>query len=135
MSIDEQQMRAIAFLAARCRPTGSKPWDEAGIVANLRKVAHLDAAEVVIATIRAAANRQAESPGVIPHLGGEHWREKVTEKGRAVPPKRDEQCRRCGSFKGNCACQQESRAWDADENRGDAMSKDDALALAREALR
>ena len=33
------------------------------------------------------------------------------------------------------ACQQESRAWDAEENRGDAMSKDDALAMARRSLR
>lgn len=96
MMINEQEMRAIAFVAARCRPTGAKPWDEAGIVANLRRVASLNLAEVTIAAIRAAANRQADSPGVIPVTTGEHWREKVAERGPYRPPKRDEICRRPG---------------------------------------
>lgn len=103
MAIDEQQIRAIAFLAARCRPTGAKPWDEPGIAANLRKVAHIDAAEVILATIRAAANRAAESPGVIPNLAGEHWREKVVERTQTAP-KRHEQCLTCGKHLDACVC-------------------------------
>lgn len=104
MSIDDQQIRAIAFLAARCRPTGATPWDEPGIVANLRKVTHLNLAEVVIATVRAAANREAASPGVIAVTNGEHWREKVAERPRPHPPRRDEQCTVCGYHLDRCIC-------------------------------
>lgn len=77
MSLDEQRMRALAFLAAKCRPAGAKRWDEPGILAALGKVPALDAGEVVLATIRAAMNPKADSPGVIPVMTGEHWRERV----------------------------------------------------------
>lgn len=107
MAIDEQQMRAIAFLTARCRPTGAKAWDEPGIVANLRKVAHLNVAEVIIASVRAAANRQADSPGVIPNLTGEHWREKVAERTTPTPPRREDQCHDCGRHL-PCGCEHNS---------------------------
>src|SRR5689334_17678272 len=103
MSVDEQQMRAIAYLAARVRPRGSKAWDEPGIVANLRKVSHIQLAEVILATIRAAANDKADSPGVIPNLGGEHWREKVTVSTVKRPPKLSEECDyHPGQFAENC---------------------------------
>lgn len=103
MSIDDQQIRAIAFLAARCRPTGSKPWDEAGIAANLRKIAHVDSAEVIIATIRAATNRKADTPGVIPNMTGEHWRERVTERQPARPPRREDECKtHAGQWADSC---------------------------------
>jgi hypothetical protein len=103
MNINEQELRAIAFLAARCRPHGAHPWDEPGIVANLRKVAHLNLAEVAIATIRAAATRQAENPGVIAVTTGEHWREKVTESQRPVAPRREDQCADCGRPLAECS--------------------------------
>lgn len=114
MSIDEQQMRAIAFIAARCRPSGAKAWDEPGIVANLRKLAHVNLAEVTMATIRAASNRQAENPGVIPVMTGEHWREKVSDSPRPHPPRRDEECHaHPGQRATNCGgCR-------ADHQRGD----------------
>lgn len=141
MSIDEQQIRAIAFLAARCRPTGATPWDEPGIVANLRKVAHIDAAEVIMATVRAAGSRDAKSPGVIPNLGGEHWREKVSERSPAHPPKRDETCSvpgHEGYRRDNCAgCNTERLAGDApptDRAPADPTTKTTALAMCRAAL-
>jgi len=125
MSIDEQQIRALAFLAARVRPRGAKPWDEAGIAANVRKVAHVQLAEVVMATIRAAANDKADSPGVIPNLGGEHWREKVAPTTAKRPPRISEECHyHPGQFADNCGgCHADELAGDekppARTNRAD----------------
>ena len=76
MNLDEHEIRALAFLAARRRPKGSSRWDEPGIVAAVSQVAHLDAGEVILATIRAAMNASAKTPGVIPVLSGEHWRDR-----------------------------------------------------------
>lgn len=129
MSNDEQNYRAIAFLAARCRPTGSKPWDEAGIVANLRKVGHISLPELAMATIRAAANRACDNPGVIPNLGGEHWREKVAERDRWRPPKRDEECRtHLGQYASNCGgCRADQLAIDEPDEQETPMPNPSGL--------
>ena len=96
MNLDPNEIRALAYLAARRRPKGAGQWDEPGICENVAKVAHLDAGEVILATIRAAMNPHAKSPGVIPVLTGEHWRERspVTTAPRN-PPSR-ERCTICG---------------------------------------
>lgn len=52
---------------------------------------------------------------------------------RPGAPKKHEQCDRCGGWKNNCACQHESRAWDA-ADQGAPMSQADALKAARDAL-
>lgn len=73
MPVTEQQARAIAFLAAKARPHGAIRWDEAGIYANVMKVADKQLSTVVIAVMQAAEDRNAVSPGVIPTTGP-HWR-------------------------------------------------------------
>lgn len=73
MTVTDQQIRAIAFLAAASRPSGARRWNEAGIIAAVDKVRSRSLAEVVMAVIRAAADRNAETPGVIPSAGP-HWR-------------------------------------------------------------
>lgn len=73
MTVNDQQARAIAFLAAAARPIGARRWDEAGIVANVLKVRDRALSTVVIATMQAAEDRNAVSPGVIP-TAGPHWR-------------------------------------------------------------
>lgn len=73
MSGRDQELRAIAFLAARCRPAGCKQWDETGIYANLKKVADRSLGSITIAAIQAAEDRNAATPGVIP-TPGPHWR-------------------------------------------------------------
>ena len=70
--ITDQQIRAIAFLAAAARPNGARRWNEAGIVAALAKIRTRSLHEVTIATMRAANDRNAETPGVIP-TPGPHW--------------------------------------------------------------
>lgn len=81
MPVNQQQQRAIAFLAAAARPYGAPAWDESGILANVAKVADRNLASVVIAVMRAAEDRNATTPGVIP-TNGPHWR----DPGSAPPP-------------------------------------------------
>lgn len=76
MSVNTQQMRALTFLAKGCRPSGATPWDEAGTMAAIERVADRDLAEVTMAVIRAARDRGCDTPGVIP-TAGEHWREQL----------------------------------------------------------
>ena len=131
--IDQQQIRALAYLAARMRPSGSTPWDEPGVVAALAKVAHLNLAEVVMATTRAATNPDVKSPGVIPVLTGEHWRERVVPRTHPHPLRPEEACRRCGGIKGDCHCTRERLAADHDDDpnpRADHTTDPRALAHA-----
>jgi hypothetical protein len=81
MPVTEQQARAIAFLAVAARPTGASRWDEAGVYANIIKVADRSLGSVVIATMQAAEDRNAHSPGVLP-TAGPHWRNP-----ESAPPK------------------------------------------------
>lgn len=129
--IDQQQQRALAYLAARMRPTGASPWDEPGIVAALAKVQHLALPDVAMATIRAAANADAKTPGVIPNLAGEHWRERVTRSEVFRPPHRGEHCHLCGKWREACVCS------DGPTLRPDAPSPnvDDHIQRLRELVR
>lgn len=90
MSVSEQQARAIAFLAAAARPHGARRWDEAGIYANIMKVADRSLATVTIAVMQAAEDRNAQSPGVIP-TAGPHWRapEQAPAEVRELRPRYD----------------------------------------------
>lgn len=102
--IDDQSIRALAYIAARCRPPHSPhaDWTEAGIVANIRKISHLGLAEVTLAVIRAASNPHAATPGVIPILDGEHWRDQPLEIRGNRPPRADEACPLHGGWNHNC---------------------------------
>lgn len=104
--MDTQTQRALAFVAVRIRPRGAKHWDEPGVIAALEKVAHLNAADTAMATLRAAANPKAETPGVIPITTGEHWREKLSPTATPLPPKAAEACLDCGQHLERCACGQ-----------------------------
>jgi hypothetical protein len=73
MTISDQQLRAITYLALACRPTGAARWDEAGTYANLVKVRDRSLGLVIIAAVQAAEDRKVVSPGVIPKPGP-HWR-------------------------------------------------------------
>lgn len=99
MSVSEQQARAIAFLAAAARPHGARRWDEAGIYANIMKVADRSLATVTIAVMQAAEDRNAQSPGVIPTTGP-HWRapEHAPAEVRELRPRYDPRkvCNVCG---------------------------------------
>lgn len=100
MTVTKDQAQMLATLATACRPLGARRWDTAGTMAALEKVKDRSLPEVVMATIRAAADRDVDTPGVIP-TAGSHWQET-----RAVaptpPPERpgpDGYCTACGHSK------------------------------------
>jgi hypothetical protein len=76
MTVTKDQAQMIAALATACRPNGARRWDHAGLMAALAKLTNRDLAEVIMATIRAARDRDCETPGVIP-TNGSHWREQL----------------------------------------------------------
>ena len=76
--ITEQQMRALVFLAAAARPHGARRWDEAGTMAVLRKLANRRLTDVGMALLRAADDREANTPNVLLAPTSPHWRERDT---------------------------------------------------------
>lgn len=105
--IDDQELRAIQFLAERVRKatSGAAPWDSAGLAANLRKLANRNLHMTVEHVLRHAADPEAKTPGV---LAGSYTPPAPTSGGRPGPLRREEQCPRCGERKGDyCACSRE----------------------------
>lgn len=113
MPLDDQELRALAFLALRVRKAtfGCGPWDEAGLMANLRKVANRNLHMTIEHVLRHAADPNAKSPGV---LAGSYT-PPAPKAERFRPLKASEQCRRCGGQRGACGCQLEDLAVDAHE--------------------
>lgn len=74
MTVTKPHAQMLATLAAASRPNGARRWDSAGVMAALEKVKDRDLAEVIMATVRAASDRDCETPGVIPS-NGSHWRD------------------------------------------------------------
>lgn len=89
--ITRDQAHTLASLAAACRPDNAPTWDQPGILAALRKVHDRPLAQVALATIRAAADPTAKSPGVIASTESIHWQEKLAAP-TPRPPRGDEQC-------------------------------------------
>jgi hypothetical protein len=81
MSLDEQDIRALTFIATRLRPAHSPhaAWDEAGIAACIAKVRQFSLAEVARAVINAASDPTAKTPGLIADMTSSAWREKPIE--------------------------------------------------------
>jgi hypothetical protein len=96
MTISKDHAQMLTTLAVACRPTGARRWDSAGVMAALAKVADRGLAEVIMATIRAASDRNADSPGVIP-TAGSHWAESASVRAfvpDSAPP--GTRCTVCG---------------------------------------
>lgn len=103
MPVNEQQQRALAFLAVACRPHGAPHWDEAGVMASIAKVAHLSLADVILAVTRAADDRDAKTPGVIPKLNAPHWRERNPDRPKQREPyDPTTYCGICGKPEADC---------------------------------
>lgn len=97
-----QQAKALAHLTALLRPD----WNEHGIYAALGKCKDREPFAVALATIRAARDDGARTPGVIPS-DGPHWRElegvKATPDEAGRPPKKHEECKtHPGRWADNC---------------------------------
>ena len=94
MSADDQELRALAFLALRIRraTNGAGPWDEDGLMTNLRKIQNRNLHMLVEHTIRHAADPAAKTPGV---LAGSFTPPAPKAESRTwKPPKKSEECTR-----------------------------------------
>jgi hypothetical protein len=80
MPVTQDQARALAQLAVDCRPHGARRWDIQGVYAAIGKVKDRHLADVVLAVIRAADDRNAETPGVINAPGSLHWKERGSDR-------------------------------------------------------
>jgi hypothetical protein len=80
MPLTDQDIRALVHLAVACRPTGAPRWDEGGIFANIAKVRTLAVDDVALATIRAAADAKAKTPGVISNTSAPNWQERAINR-------------------------------------------------------
>lgn len=99
MPLSREQAQALTRLTHLLRPA----WSEEGIYAALSKCRELDAHETALAAIRAAADKTAKTPGVIPARGS-HWNE--PDPGPRTPPRltreqrRAKTCAECGALDG-----------------------------------
>lgn len=110
MPVTRDQAQMLAALACAARPYGAAQWDPAGVVAAVSKVAGLELADVAMATMRAAADRDLKTPGAIGNTATSAWRERVTE----TPVHRTEHepsCGICGFTRSECR-----RRWEADHD-------------------
>ena len=88
MGVTPKQAWAIAHLVAELRPE----WQPEGVVSAIKRVADRNPHEVALASIRAAADPEARTPGVIP-TPGTHWQEGIKQQpGKGRPPRKDEEC-------------------------------------------
>jgi len=102
MPVTKQQAQMLAALAVACRPHRAPTWDEPGVMANIGKVADRSLSEVVLAVIRAAADHECISPGVIPSAGS-HWNEQLKPaKFKPQVLKPEERCKTCGKSQHDC---------------------------------
>lgn len=102
MTVTRPQAQMLATLAAACRPNGARRWDQAGTMAAIERLYDRDLSEVIMATIRAARDRDVETPGVLP-TAGPHWREQLAPAS-FVPNVIDlaERCSVCSMSEASC---------------------------------
>lgn len=72
-------VEAHAETLCRIRPHGAPRWQPPGVMAAYAKVAHLDAANVLMAGLRLSQDRTAATPAQIGIPSSECWREKVSD--------------------------------------------------------
>lgn len=103
MTVTDQDIRALTFLACRSRPHGARQWKESEVAAEIAKLHHRSLGDVILAVTRAAIDRSAERPSVITSLGS-HWRDTRIEQ--AFVPQTmtsTERCSICGYSESACA--------------------------------
>lgn len=99
MTVTKDQAQMLATLAVACRPYRAPTWDHAGVMDMISRVKDRSLPEVCLAVIRAAADREAITPGVIPS-NGTHWQEQL--KPAKWQPDTSPMCRTCGKTRPGC---------------------------------
>lgn len=105
MTTSEQQRRALAYLTKTYRAgvSGCGDFDEAGIMAALAKVTHLDLGMVAMAAMRCAADASIKTPAMIGDPSSSVYRERVGPERARRNPSPLEACHTCGQdYTGTC---------------------------------
>jgi hypothetical protein len=114
MPVTKDQADMLAALACAARPHGARRWDPIGVTAAIANVQHLDLAEVMATTARAAADRDLHTPGAIGNPAAPCWRHHDTADA-TVPRDRFDPattCTSCGLARNAC----ESRRVEGDDH-------------------
>ncbi|KAB2809290.1 hypothetical protein F9L07_19820 [Pimelobacter simplex] len=104
MPVSREDAQALTQLvrSVRAQTPGAGPWDEAGIMAALKKVAHVELTEVVGAALRAAADKTFSTPGGIANTDTSCWRPPPPTMHRRQPLRPSERCRDCSKPRHIC---------------------------------
>lgn len=123
MTVTREQAQMLTTLAIACRPNRAPTWDAAGVMKAIEKVAGRSLAEVTLAVIRAASDRECVSPGVIPS-NGSHWQEQLKpEKWQPTVLEPAERCSICSQDPIGCETRRvNQRGMDPDDPRFDDHS-------------
>ena len=81
MTIEDQQLRAIAYLVNAARPS----WGTPGVMAALEKVRDRELVSVAIAALRATQRQDQHTPAVIA-ADGKHWTDAPQDAPTLTPP-------------------------------------------------
>lgn len=98
----EAQSLTNLVRAVRSQTPGAGAWDEAGVMAALRKVSQLGLVEVIGAAIRAAENPDLKTPAAIGNPATEVWRPAPPKPVAYVPTPREDYCDWCGKTRDLC---------------------------------
>lgn len=103
MPVTKEQAEALAFVAAAARPYGAPRWDPAGVVAAIRKVAHLSLVDVALAVFRAADDPNLRTPAPIGIPTAPCWRERNPDRPvEHRPHDTRETCGHCSRVRAVC---------------------------------
>jgi hypothetical protein len=131
--LTDQDARALTYLARRLRAEthGCREWDDAGTYAKVASLIGQNLAMTIERVLCHATDPEAKTPGAIlrPFLTP---RPSEQPKARPTPPRKSEQCTRCGGMLPDCACKREHLAatYD-DETPTERMDREAAMAAAR----
>lgn len=128
MPVTKDQAQMLAALAVASRPYRAPTWDEAGVVSAIAEIRNMSLPEVILRVIRAAADRDAKTPGVIPK-NGPHAQEQLKPP-KWEPDSHDahERCSTCDLRPAECR-----RRWAGDHEyvaRSEVPNLDAARAVA-----
>lgn len=103
MPVTQPQAERLTALAVDIRPHGARRWDPAGVMAAIAKVRHLALADVALAVIRAADDRDLDTPGAIGNTQTSCWRERATHRPTDRPAMTPHStCGICGQHRTRC---------------------------------
>lgn len=102
MPVTKEQAEHIAALAVECRPHGARQWTIEQVIQALGEVRHMRLADVAMAALRGAADRDNLTPKLLANPGSDAYRERLSEP-HAGPVRQIDECpAHVGELAANC---------------------------------